>query len=57
MIRLRSREEVDYGSDDAMGSADAAADVLASDECYYDEMWYSAEDFPDFPVGAPLHVG
>ena len=44
------KEEVDYGGDDPMGSTAPAADVLASDECY-EELWYSAEDFPDFPAG------
>ena len=61
--QVEVKEEVDYGGDDAMGSGAPAADVLASDECY-DEMWYSAEDFPDFPAdhryidrkGTPLVV-
>ncbi|CAE7728552.1 unnamed protein product, partial [Symbiodinium microadriaticum] len=47
--RVEIKEEVDFDGDEAMGSADATADVLASDESY--EMWYSAEDFPDFPSG------
>ena len=47
--QVEVKEEVDFDGDEAMGSADATADVLASDESY--EMWYSAEDFPDFPSG------
>ena len=47
--QVEIKEEVDFDGDEAMGSADATADVLASDESY--EMWYSAEDFPDFPSG------